>query len=802
MAGEPEAEETSDSKTLGARKDEGKMSLSDAGGLVGRVIQDAVSFTEQELSPRRAIFNKYYLGSPLGNEVEGRSRIVMTAVRDTVKAMMPSLMRMFFGPDRVVEYTSYDGNGVDAADQLTDYVNDVVLAVDNGGFLQFHAWMQDALVRRIGVMKYWVDHRETETEETVEGITGSEAAALTETGSKYETITLLSLEASDTLPAPPPPPPQPGQPPAPPAPPEPLYTAKLRRVTREPVHRLEAVPPEEFIYNREARSLESALFYGHKTRKRRGDLIALGVPEEDVEQMQGSLTQVATAEEVYSRAPQELAFGANDRTDDSTDLIDYVEGYVLMDFEGDGVPARYRVCTVGSNYQLVGEPTRVEEHNPGFALLSPFLEAHTLSGLSVSDDTVDLQYTTTMLWRAMLDSLAGSIFPRIGYVEGEVNAEDINSPAVGQPIRMRAPGMIQAIETPFNGERAAPIIAALETVKANRTGIRDGAAGLNPDALQSSTQAAVAAAVTASQQQVEMIARVFAETGVKDLFRGLAVLLAQYPPRRRIAKLRGQYVEIDPAAWDQPLHVSVNVALGTGLLEKKVAVLMQVVAKQEQYLQMLGPSNPLVSLAQLSSTLRRAVKLMGLSDAENYFNPVDPKWQPPPPPPPQEDQAKQAEAQATMQLVQIEGQKAQLKGQEMQHKAQMAEAQLQLKIREHEIADREAALGQQRESQKLETETQQFYDKLQSENAFKRYALELEYKSKIDLQQLDRQLELDKHAQQLHADLVREGVARPQVSSEDGSPLRVRRSVRMVRNEHGHLTGAEITDEPLTGGTA
>jgi len=65
-------------------------------------------------------------------------------------------------------------------------------------------------------------------------------------------------------------------------------------------------------------------------------------------------------------------------------------------------------------------------------------------------------------------------------------------------------------------------------VQAKRTGVSDSQQGLSADVLQNVTATAVATMSAASNGKLELIARIFAETGVKSLFKGILQLLCKY----------------------------------------------------------------------------------------------------------------------------------------------------------------------------------------------------------------------------------------------------------------------------------
>src|SRR4029077_2928472 len=92
--------------------------------------------------------------------------------------------------------------------------------------------------------------------------------------------------------------------------------------------------------------------------------------------------------------------------------------------------------------------------------------------------------------------------------------------------------------------------------------------------------------------------------------------------RKKIIRLRGQFVEIDPALWDLDLDLTVNVGLGRGTLDEKAMALGQIAQKQEQILLQLGPGNPLCSMSNYRYTLGKMVELAGFKEVDSFFAPV------------------------------------------------------------------------------------------------------------------------------------------------------------------------------------
>jgi hypothetical protein len=261
--------------------------------------------------------------------------------------------------------------------------------------------------------------------------------------------------------------------------------------------------------------------------------------------------------------------------------------------------------------------------------------------------------------RNTLDSLSQSINPRMAVVEGQASIEDVMNTETGAIIRMNQPNAVTPLTMPFVGQAAFPVLQYMDQIKQSRTGISAASQGLDPDALTNSTATGVNATVQAAQQHIEMIARLFAETGLKDLMKGVLKLVVQHQDQARMVRLTNEFVQLDPRGWDSGMDVMVNVALGRGTDQARMAMLTQIAQQQREALGELGPINPLTDLQKLYNTLAEITTLAGFKDTSQFWS--DPNdFQPPPPQPPQPDinqmliQAQIAEIQADVQMKQAE----------------------------------------------------------------------------------------------------------------------------------------------------
>lgn len=577
-------------------------------------IDDAQSYIDDDISPQRAVAGQYYKGEPFGNEEEGRSQAMSMDVRDTVQAMMPSIMKVFFAASNVVEFAPNGAEDVATAQQATDYVN-YCLTRDNNLFSECYSTFKDALIRKNGIMKVWWD---TEKDVTTHYFTGLDEATFSvlqaDANIEVKDVEITYGETmvetpmgmmGQTQPA--------------------TYDCTVVRTTEKGRLRVQSVPPEEFLIDRRARSIETAEFVAHRRYVTVSDLVKMGYDFDEVQDLGfETLDDFEGNPETFDRNPQAFV-QITGRTDTTSRKVLYIEGYVYVDMDGDGIAELCRVCVAGTaNKILHWEPC---DFIP-FVDFCPDPEPHTFFGMSIADVTMDIQLIKSNILRNTLDSLAQSIHPRTGVVEGQVNIEDVMNTEVGGIIRMRAPGMVQPFTMPFVGSQAFPMLQYMDELRENRTGISKAASGLDANALQSSTRAAVAATITAAAQHIELICRIFAETGMKSLFHKSMQLIAKNQDAPRMVRLRNTFVPIDPRVWDTNMDVVVNVAIGTGSNEEKMAFLGQVAAKQEMLMQM---GAPLADMQGYYNTLAQMMSLAGFKDPTVFFK--DPAMMPPPPPP-------------------------------------------------------------------------------------------------------------------------------------------------------------------------
>ena len=620
-------------------------SMIDLVGVIKSEMDDAKDFIHQ-VGEERAESTEYYLGNEPEATSTLQSEFISTDVRDTVLFMLPSIMRTFFGTKKVVEFVPNGPEDIPLAEQQTDYINYIVQQ-KNQGFNVLYSAFKDALVRKTGFVKgFWDDSITASTHEytgldpqSYQALVLDPNVEIVEESVTMETITTLDPvsgeEVVQEIPA--------------------MYDITIRRVKAKNQVCLEAIPPEEVLISRHARDIKSASYVAHRMIKSVSELVAMGYDQDEIEEY-ASYAGTALDPESYDEQQARNPFDNMvypDRNDSGGKDVLYIEHYLFYDFDGDGIDERIRVCTVGDGLHVLN----VEQWDDlPIVMFCPDPEPHTAIGSCPADYLKPIQAAKSQIMRDTLDSLGHSIFPRMAVVEGQVNIDDVLNTDIGQPIRVRAPGMVQPFSVPFVGKEAFPVLGYLDESKENRTGVSKASAGLNADALQSSTKAAVAATMSGAQGRIELICRHFAEGGMKDLFTLINNLVIKHQNAQDVFRLNGKFVPVDPRYWNTDKDLVVNVAISKSSDEEKFAILGSVAGKQEQILQTLGPSNPMVSLQQYANTLSRMIEMAGFKDPESFIN----TEVPPLPPAPQETKPDAAEllAQAEAQKAQVQAQKA------------------------------------------------------------------------------------------------------------------------------------------------
>ena len=636
--------------------------------LVARIqseITDSLGYGDT-VSQHREKAMEYYYGQPFGNEVEGRSQYVDSTVQDTIEWIKPSLMRVFASGDEMVKFTPHGPEDVPMAEQATDYVN-YVFTKDNPGWEILYSWFTDALLAKNGIVKVWWDDYDEAQREEYTHLDDMEFNLLLSNPDVEVIEHTPYAEDIETY--------------------NDVVISRRRSIGRV---RIENVPPSEFLISRDAKTIQDARFVCHRVQKTLSELRemypdkkldpeTLGSGEDDDFDLFGEKAARHEFDNSYhfniSESPTEEA------------LRKYWlhESFLQTDYNGDGIVELRKVCTVG-DYVLAND----EIDSVPFVSITPIKIPHKFFGVSVADLVMDLQLYKSVLMRNLLDNMYNQNFGRYAVLEGQANLDDLLTQRPGGVVRVKSPNAVMPLATPPLEPYSFQMLEYLDGVRESRAGVSKMSQGMNESALTSHTTAtAVNAVMGAAQSRVELIARNFAETGVKDLMLTIYELLMKNQDHQRVVMLRNQWVPVRPDAWSDRMDCTVSVALGNGNKDQQMMHLSRM-------LQFAGEAMKgglrIVNEQNMYNLGASLVKAMGFQNVDDFL--TNPATIPPQPSP--QDQMRQMETQIKQKELEIKAAEVQIKAQKVQQEAQEAQVDAQLKMAELQLEreqNRAVAIG-------------------------------------------------------------------------------------------------------------
>lgn len=629
---------------------------------INRLRDNSIGDEDNTLSSERADALKRYKGEPYGDEQPGRSQVVSKDVAEAVDYILPVALKTFLASGNVVEFTPEGPEDEPLAEQESDYVNHIMLQ-QNDAFVYLHDWFKDALITRNGYIKHFWEESEKVTIERYAELTEDELARVVER--EDEDVEIIEQEEreleiiteegviSQTV-----------------------YDVKLRVKCKDGKICIHAVPPSEVRIDRRLRgSIQEANYFEHCPRGvTRTDLIEMGMDKDFVYSLPAFNEDDDNDEEEDARDTIDDQYDTVTSADSSMDEIQYREVYIRVDADEDGKAELRKVVITGSEIPPGDEWNQEVDAIP-FTYLTPKRIPHRHIGESLYDDLKDIQRIKTTLQRQTLDNVYMVNNSELILNErATAYLDDYLERTPGGIKRVEGMdpvgGSVQAIATPPILGDILPAIDYFDNVREARTGIGRNNAQMDPDVLRESTKGAYLEAMKSANAKVEMVVRMFAEIGVKELAKQVHKLAMQYQDKGKIVRLRNQYVTIDPSEWKDRDDLIVKVGLGTGNAEEQIAYLQSAMQMMEKLAQfgMVGPQQAF----NVSSDL---LEKMGFPNPQRYvMDPQSPEFQ-------QMMQAKQQPPQPspdTLALVQVENQKSQAKMQEAQMKAQLDQAKMQL----------------------------------------------------------------------------------------------------------------------------
>lgn len=589
---------------MGKRMDDEELA-----SIIDTEVRQSIGYYTGELANDRRMAMAYYNGDPFGNEVEGRSSVVSRDVADTIEWIMPTLMKIFTATDEVVRFEPQGPEDEAGAKQATDYIN-YLFNRQNNGFVALYSFFKDALLLRNGFLKvYWEEYSDTNTE-TYEYLSDDEfmvvmqaVQALEDEGNE---VKLLEHEVENGF-----------------------HTLKYKVTMKHGKLCIDPCPPDEILVNRRASwDLQKARFVAHRCRKTISELNEDGFNTDDLPEGDDSDLTLEAQERF-----KDEDISMRDEVDPAMREVWVTEAYPMVDFDGDGIAERRMVTVVGGRILKYkkGGSANVEIDRVPLVTTTPILMPHKLIGKSIADQIMDLQLIKSTVMRQVLDNMYLTNNGRMMVLDGMANIDDLLTVRPGGIVRVKAFDAVKPLQAPPLGAPAFQLLGYIDNVREGRTGVRYFS-GMDPDAISKDISGkALDAFAQAAQPKIELIARIFAETGVKDLFWSIFELTQKHSTKKQQMRLNNTWTQVDPREWSNKFDMSVSVGLGTGSHSMQLQG-MQLIGQMQQQIAMSPMWGMVVTPQNVYNAAICAAKAIDPKRANTFF--TDPQGQMPQPPGP------------------------------------------------------------------------------------------------------------------------------------------------------------------------
>lgn len=552
------------------------------------LVKDSLGYNDAYIAENEK-YLQYYLGEPFGDEESGKSQYVSTDVADVVEADMPSLARIFLGPQDIMKFEaiSEDEEDIAEAEEKTRYINWLVRQ-QKDSFKTILDWLKEAEISKAGVVKFYCREEEKVEVKRYNGLSSEEIDALTAEAEEEGADVEIAEEEGGRL------------------------RFKLKR--KRKVYVVENIAPENFLISKNAKCLDSALIVGDRARKKRGELLIEGYDRD----MVNDLPQVGeNAEQSRVRAARWRDQGEDFsyKTEWATEEVELQTLYPLVDWDDDGVAERRRVVKCGSHilendyYDMVP-----------YACLSAILMPMKLIGRSRAEVTASYQYLQSHLHRQVNDNIYQVNRPRTA-VSSKANLDDLMIHRTNGVVRVKSDdpvsNHIHPLVTPYIGDSALQIIQHIDQKRAQTTGALLPSQGLAAADIAQETATRFKGVEDASKAKVELMARCHAETGFRRLYEGMLWLVMHYQDDATEIAYLGKPLSVDPTKWKHDHICTTQVGLGAG---DEDAVLENMASILGIHQQLADRQSPLTDSKKVYNTLAKILKNMGEARVGDFFN--------------------------------------------------------------------------------------------------------------------------------------------------------------------------------------
>lgn len=604
-------------------------------------LRRSIGYFDSELSKERQRVMDYYSAKLPKPAHDGNSRYVSQDVYDAVESMKAALLETFSTGNRTMRFSPQNADDVVLAEVCTEYT-DFVMHRQNNLFEVMQTVIHDGLIARAGIAKvYWQESKDSHLQ-YIENVTEEELDAIL----AEENVEIEEVEEDEYG----------------------LFSGELRVFRDTSQVKIEAVAPEEFLVEPQAKSLDDILFCAHRTRHSISDLLEMGYDEDLVADIATDGDHDLESDpEILSRFEQ---IGA-DRAPDShgyqeqTRQVTVTEAYIQLDVDATGTTDLYRIVTAGG----VMLDKEIVPRLP-FVAFVPLPIPHAFHGNNFAEKLIAIQNARTVLTRSILDHAMVTNNPRYTVVKGGLtNPRELIDNRVGGIVNVTRPDAIAPMQQATLNPFVFKTIQMLDEDKEDTSGVSRLSQGLNKDAISKQNSAAmVEQLATMSQQRQKIIARNFANNFLKPLFQMTYQICVENEAEEKIVELAGRYVRINPSQWADKRDVMVEFNLGYGEADAQVQkhlAFHQMLSQDPTLGAMYGPEQKFKMLASI-------LDKSGIKNVADFL--LDPAMMPPQQPDPAQ-QMQLAMAQKQLEIQERQTQVAEMKA---QFQAQIAQMKVEL----------------------------------------------------------------------------------------------------------------------------
>lgn len=513
-------------------------------------------------------------------------------VLSKVEWILPSLLRIFFSTDDIVIIQGRTTEDDEPAKTMQALIN-WQLQVQNSAYMQFYKWFKDALITGVGFLKcYWdrlYDYKR------VEEVISIGLVEFFKNDENVRGFTVLEELDNGLVRV--------------------RYEVKYPK-RNQPV--IEHLPPWEVIFLPDAQSLEECSFVAHRKRVS-ADYLRRKEREGVYKNVEEAIERgVKPYNAIFSTAlSQQLGdvlfvksktYGERDEGNAQYWLY---ECYTKLDVNDDGLLED--VIVTMCNGVVLAVQENIYRRPPIF-MLTPLPEPSRIWGRGLAHVIGQYQNIKTLLLRQMLLGLALANNPKLAVDVASVEITDLLNNNAFVRIKPGADprSAVFPIINPPPNPQTLPFLEFIEVQLENESGITRYSQGLEARSLNK-TATGINLIMQASNARIENIARLFAETGVTELFRFLIYLNQLFIAEETVIRLLGRTITVRPDDLKGEFDLIVNVGVGVISKQETLLALERIYNLQLQLMQF-----GLVTPEQLKHTVERMIEALGFKNTEAF----------------------------------------------------------------------------------------------------------------------------------------------------------------------------------------